>query len=135
MALQFTTAIRNAWCTTLNAALGQSAILTIYSGPPPANDAAGPTGVLLSSNIRGNAAGWGTILNGVLTASAFVPETNARGTGVAGYFRWLDSSNNVALQGTVSDTGGTGDLRLADTSIVAGDPVTLAGWTITAPGA
>lgn len=135
MALQFTTAIRNAWCNAMNAALGASAKLTIYSGPLPANTAAGPTGVLLSSNIRGNAAGWGTVLTGVLTASAFIPETNAVGSGTAGYFRWLDASNNVVYQGTVTDTSGAGDLKLVDTAIVAGDPITLAGWTLTAPGA
>lgn len=134
MALQYTAAIRNAWCADLNTTLGVSARLNIYSGSPPANVAASPTGVLLSSGCRGNAAGFGTIVAGVLTASAITPDPSAVGVGIAGYFRWLDASNNVVTQGTVSVTSGSGDLKLNNITIAEGDPVAIGSWSITAPG-
>lgn len=135
MALQFDTTTRNSWLTTLNANLGASAKLFIYSGALPANCAAGPTGTLLSSGCLGNAGGWGSVSGGVLTAAAIASDTNAVATGTAGYFRWLDSSNNVHIQGTVTATGGGGDLTMSSTSITATDTVAIASWTITAPGA
>lgn len=135
MALQFTSTLRNGWLTSLNTALGTSAQLNIYSGSPPANVAAGPTGTLLSSGVRGNAAGWGSVTGGVLTGAVFGSDTSAAATGTAGYFRWLDSSLNVVMQGTVTGTGGGGDMTMTATGIVAGDTVSVSSWTITAPGA
>lgn len=135
MALQFDATDRNAWLTTLNTNLGASAKLFIYSGSPPANCAAGPTGTLLSSGVLGNAGGWGTVSAGVLTAAAFGIDTSAVATGTAGYVRWLDASNNVRIQGTVTAGGGGGDLILASTTITTGDTVAISSWTITAPGA
>lgn len=135
MSLQFDVTTRNAWLTTLNANLGASAKLLIYTGTPPANCAAGPTGTLLSSGIVGNAAGWGSVSAGVLTAAAISADPNAIASGTAGYFRWLDSSNNVHIQGTVTATGGGGDMTMNSTAIAAGDTVAITSWTFTAPGA
>ncbi len=135
MSLQFRTTERNAWLTTLNTALGASAKLFIYSGGPPATVAAGPTGVLLSSGAVGNAAGWGSVASGVLTAAAITSDASAVASGTAGYFRWLDSSNNVICQGTVTATGGGGDLTMNSISIIIGDTIAITSWTITAPGA
>ena len=135
MALQFDTTTRNDWLTTLNTQLGASAILLVYSGSPPANCAAGATGTLLSNGVRGNAAGWGAVASGVLTAAAIASDPNATGTGIAGYFRWTDASSNVRMQGTVSAPAGGGDLVLSTTNITAGDTVAITSWTITAPGA
>ncbi len=134
MALQFDTTDRNSWLTTLNTSLGASAKLNIYVGSPPANVAAPATGTLLSSGIRGNAGGWGSVSGGVLTAAAIGSDTNAVGSGNAGYFRWTDSSNNVITQGTVTATGGGGDLTLSSIAITATDTVSINSWTITAPG-
>lgn len=135
MALQFDATDRNAWLTTLNTNLGVLAQLLIYTGAPPANCAAGPTGTLLSSGARGNAAGWGNVSTGVLTASAIAADPSAIANGTAGYFRWLDASNNVRFQGTITATGLGGDLTMTTTTVAIGDTVAVAAWTITAPGA
>lgn len=135
MSLQFDTTDRNAWLTSLNTNLGASAVLNIYTGTPPASCAASATGTLLSNGVRGNASGWGSVTAGVLTAAAISSDMNTVGTGVAGYFRWLDASTNVRMQGTVTINGNGGDLTMNSTVITAGDTIAIAGWTITAPGA
>lgn len=138
MALQFRTTTRNTWLDDLNTALGASAKLLIYSGPPPASVASTPTGLLLSSGARGNASGWGTVLAGVLTASAITADADAAASGTAGYFRWLDASNAVIFQGTITKVGApgpAGDLVMSETVIAQHDTVAVSSWTLTAPGA
>lgn len=134
MALQFDTTTRNAWLATLNTNLGASAKLLIYSGSPPANCAASATGTLLSSGITGSASGWGSVSGGVLTASAINADPSAVAGGTAGYFRWLDASNNVHMQGTVTATGGGGDMVMTSNVIAVADTVAVTSWTIQAPG-
>ena len=135
MAFQFDLTTRNDWLTTLSTQLGASALIYIYTGSPPANCAATATGTLLSSGLRGNASGFGSVTGGVLTANPITSDNNAVGTGVAGYFRALDSSSTVHMQGLVSLPGGGGDMILQNTNIQAGDTVAISSCVITAPGA
>ena len=39
------------------------------------------------------------------------------------------------MQGTITATGGGGDMTLITTSITSGQPITITGFTLTAPGA
>lgn len=135
MSLQYLVALRNQWLADLNASLGASAKLLIYSGAEPASASAPATGTLLSSGVRGNGTAWGVVASGVLTAGVGTPDINAAASGQAGYFRWTDNSDNVAMQGTVTLPNQGGDLIMLDTDITAGDTVVVASWLITAPGA
>lgn len=54
-------------------------------------------------------------------------------TGTAGYCRVLDSTGAVVMDGTVTATGGGGDLTLASTSISSGQSVDITGGTLTQP--
>ena len=48
---------------------------------------------------------------------------------------WLTTTTNATIQGTVTATGGGGDLTLDTITIVAGQQVTITQFTLTAPGA
>jgi hypothetical protein len=54
-------------------------------------------------------------------------------SGTAGHCRVLDSSANVIMDGTVTATGGGGDLTLASTAISSGQSVDVTGGTLTQP--
>ena len=56
-------------------------------------------------------------------------------SGTAGYFRFYDASANCHMQGTITATGGGGDMTLDNTNIAAGQTVNITGFTLTAPGA
>ena len=57
-------------------------------------------------------------------------------TGTAGHFRLLDSGGTTChAQGTVTATGGGGDLTLDNTSIASGQSVTITSFTLTAGNA
>jgi hypothetical protein len=99
----------------------------------PANCAASATGTLLGtidvpSDWLGAASGGAKALAGSWT-------TTAAATGTAGHWRVVVGSTCHA-QGTITATGGGGDLALNSTSVSAvGQQITVTSFTLTMTGA
>lgn len=134
MALQFSETLRNAMADAITTAAGGSALLRIYDGTIPANIAASITGNVLAE-LTCNATFAPGASGGVLTLNAITADSSANATGTASHFRILTSGATAVLQGTVTASGGGGDLTLNTTSIVLGGTVSVTTRTITAPGA
>lgn len=131
MALQFSDAVRNARLDAIETAVGVSAILEIRSGAVPANCAAARTGTVgVTMNLPAdymNAASGGT-----KTKLGTWEDTLADASITAGYFTlYASNGTTVHAQGTVTATGGGGDLQLTTTTIVVNQPVTVTTFTIT----
>jgi hypothetical protein len=63
-------------------------------------------------------------------------DTSADAAGTAGHFRIKDSGGTTChIQGTVTITGGGGDMTLDNTSIAAAQAITITAFSITAGGA
>ena len=137
MAFQYSVAVRNATLDPIESTIGTSPRLYLYTGSIPANTAAAATGTLLNSASYSLPADWLTAASGGQKTINNGPWTvTANATGTAGYFRILDSTGTtVGIQGTVSATGGGGDMILDNTSIVSGQAVSITAFTITAGGA
>lgn len=131
MAVQYSTTHRTNAMSTLNTDIGVNAQIIIYSGATPANVGTAPTGTLLVQ-FAGNAAQFGTVSAGVLTA-AVVASTTAAATGTAGYFRINTSAGVAVAQGTVGASGT--DMIVTNTSIASGQSCTFTSLTVTAFGA
>lgn len=125
MTIYRTDALRNAIITPLNTQRGSSAEIQVRSG---VNSGTGGQGTLLAE-LTGNAGGWGTPINGVLTSSAITDDASADATGTAGHWQ-INTSGSVFLEsGSFSGDGVTID----NTSITAGQAVTMSGnWVNTA---
>lgn len=128
MALQLSTTMRNNRLDQFESTIGTAARLLIYSGAVPANCAAADPAGLLATLVLPtdwmNAAGSGqkTLLGTWSVA--------ASGTGTAQSFRIKDSGLTTChCQGTVGL--GSGDLSLDNTSIVAGQTVSVTTFTLT----
>lgn len=69
----------------------------------------------------------GTVASGVLTIDITpVPEdTSADATGTVTTFEIQDSTNAVVISGTVTITGGGGDLTMPNPAVTAGEPIEL----------
>lgn len=135
MALQFATTLRNNFLDEITAYAGASALLRIYSGSAPADCATAASGTLLAE-LTCNATFAAAASGGVLTLNAITSDSSANATGTAGYFRLVKSDGTtVVLQGTVTATGGGGDLTIDNTAISSGVSVSVTSATITAPGA
>ena len=112
--------------------------LQIRTGSPPGPNAA-VSGTLLASITLPTPAF--TESNGVLTLSGTWQDSSANATGTAGHFRIIQSgdaggatgSTDERIEGTVTVTGGGGDLTLTAVNITAGDDVTITSATLTVP--
>ena len=135
MAIQYSTTLRNNQLDQVESTTGTSAILRIYSGSAPANCAATATGTLLAEMTLPS--DWmAAAASGSKAKSGTWQDTSANATGTAGYFRVLDSTGTTThIQGTVTATGGGGDLTLDNTSIASGQSVTINTFTLSAGNA
>jgi hypothetical protein len=135
MAFQFSTAARNAWLDAIEAAIGTGAILRIRSGAAPANCAAADTGTVLATlNLPSD---WLAAASGGSKAmSGTWQDLTADAAGTAGHFRIYDSGGTVChIQGTITVTGGGGDMQLATVTVSVGLEVVVSSFAINAGGA
>lgn len=134
MALQFSTAVRNARLDTIESTIGSSTVtVEIRTGAAPATCATADSGTLLATLTL--PADWMAAASGGSKAiSGTWQDTSADGAGTAAHFR-LKQSTTCHIQGTVTATGGGGDLTLDNTSIAIGQQVTITSFTLTEGGA
>jgi hypothetical protein len=135
MAIQLSTTVRNARLDAIETAVGVSAVLRIRSGTVPATCATADSGTVLASITCPS--DWAAAASGGSKALAGSwQDASADGTGTAAHFRLYASDGTTChMQGTVTATGGGGDLTVDNTSIAASQAVNITGWTFTEPGA
>lgn len=131
MALQLSVTVRNARLNAIETTVGTAPILRIRSGSVPANCAAADSGTVLAALTLPS--DWmATAASGSAAKSGTWQDTSADATGTAAHFRLYDSAGTTChLQGTVTATGGGGDMTLDSISVVAGGSVTISSWTLT----
>jgi len=135
MALQYSVTVRNAQLDAVETTVGTAPLLRIYSGSAPANCAAAASGTLLAEMTLPS--DWmAAASSGSKALSGTWQDSSANATGTAGHFRLYDSGGTTChAQGTVTATGGGGDLTLDNTSIASAQSVTITSFTITAGNA
>src|SRR5258705_6577930 len=116
MTVQLSTAIRNAALDTIESTIGVSAILKIRTGAQPANCAAADSGTVLATvslpSDWMNAASGGT-----KTKLGTWEDTLADAAGTAAHFRIYETTaTTCGVQGTVTATGGGGDMTVDNTN-------------------
>jgi hypothetical protein len=131
MAVQLSTSVRNARLDAIETTIGTSAVLKIRTGAQPATVATADSGTVLATlNLPSDwlaAAG-----SGSKAKSGTWEDTSADAAGTAAHFRIYASDGTTAhIQGSVTATGGGGDLTLDNTSIASAQQVTITGFTLT----
>lgn len=131
MALQLSIAARNARLDAIETTAGTSAILTIRTGAAPADCATANAGTVLATLTLPS--DWMSAASAGSKAKLGTwQDASADATGTAAHFRIHDSTATTChIQGTVTATGGGGDLQLDNTSIATGQTVTITGFTLT----
>lgn len=135
MALQLSVAVRNARADVVESTIGASAILRIRSGPAPADCAAADAGTVLATLTL--PADWmAAASNGSKAKLGTWEDTSADASGTAAHFRIYESTGATChLQGTVTASGGGGDLIVDNTSFAAGQAFSISGFTLNEPNA
>lgn len=135
MAIQTSDTVAHARLDAVETAIGTSAKMKIFSGAAPANCAAANSGTEgahfdLPSDYLNAAA------SRAKTKAGTWQETAATATITAAHFRIYASDGTTChMQGTVTATGGGGDLTLDNVSIAVGQQVTVTAFTLNEPNA
>lgn len=134
MALQLSVAIRNAELDTFESIIGTGALLEFFTGAPPATCATADSGTLLCTLTLPS--DWMNAASGGTKTKLGTWSGTVGANGTAGYFRVKDSAGVVCgAQGTVTATGGGGDLTLDNNVLATGQAVTMNTFTLTAGNA
>lgn len=130
MAIQLSVAARTARLDAIETTAGATAKLLIYTGAQPASCATAASGTLLATltlpaDWMANAGSGQKALAGTWTGTGSVG-------GTAGYFRINDNAGTTChIQGSITATGGGGDMTLDNTSIANGQTITITSFTLT----
>lgn len=124
-------AVRNARLDAIETAIGTGAILKIRSGSVPTNIADADAGDVLAAMTLPS--DWmAAASSGAKAKDGTWQDASADNAGTAGHFRVYASDGTTQhIQGTVTATGGGGDMTLDNTSITAGQTVTISTFTLT----
>lgn len=129
MALTIAVASAQAMGAALATDIGANPTIEIRSGSKPATPETAASGTLLATvAISGSFTSTGGVLTAADPASV-APATS----GTAQHFRLKKSGGTAVLDGTVTATGGGGDMQLGSTTITTGVNVDLGVPTITVP--
>ena len=131
MAQQYSTTLRNAMLDVIESTIGTDAVLKIRTGTQPATVATADSGTVLASLTLPT--DWmAAAASGSKAKSGTWSDTSADATGTAAHWRLYASDGTTChLQGTVTATGGGGDMTLATATITAATIISVTSFTLT----
>ena len=135
MSLQYSVAVRNARLDVVETTIGTSPILYIRTGSAPSDCSQADSGTVLATvNLPSD---WmAAAASGTKAKSGTWQDSSADATGTAAHFRIKDSTGTTChMQGTVTITGGGGDMTVDNTSFAVGQSFTVTAFTLTAGNA
>lgn len=135
MTLQYSVTVRNAKLDAVETAIGTSAVLKIRTGAAPANCGTADSGTVLATCSLPS--DWmAAASSGTKAKSGTWEDTSADNTGTAAHFRIYASDGTTChAQGTVTATGGGGDLTVDNVSFASAQAFTITSFVLTAGNA
>jgi hypothetical protein len=131
MTLQLSTAVRNAALDQIEVIIGTAAVIKIRTGAQPANCAAADSGTVLATVTLPsdwmNAASGGT-----KTKLGTWEDASADAAGTAAHFRlYASDGTTCGAQGTVTATGGGGDMTVDNAVFAVAQDFVITSFTFT----
>jgi hypothetical protein len=124
MALDYSNALANAALDAIyDTNFPQNSVLEIRTGAPAGAENADSGTVLATITLP--ATPWSAASTGTKSKNGTWQDASADGTGTAGHFRLRGTTATLREEGTVTATGGGGDMTLDNTSIATAQPVTV----------
>jgi hypothetical protein len=144
MAVSYSTAVRIGMLQAIETAIGAGPSVIFYAGTKPSTCAdalVGGTTTVATLVLNGNSGDWmsdasaaGNVVTKVKHPSSTWSATAAAAATVT-FYRILSSGGTVHEQGTVTATGGGGDMTIDNPIVAVGQTITVTGKTITAGNA
>lgn len=131
MAVQLSVTVRNARLDAIETAISTAAVLKIRTGAQPADCATADSGTVLATLTLPS--DWmAAASSGSKAKTGTWQDASADASGTAAHFRLYASDGTTChAQGTVTVTGGGGDMTLDSVSITSGQTVTISTFTLT----
>lgn len=134
MTIQFAQSTAHAMLDAIETDIGASPILTLRSGAPPATCATADSGTLIATiamaaDAFANAAAWAKAI------AATISDLSADNAGTLGHWRIKTSGAVTKLQGTITATGGGGDMTVDNTNVTATQQIDVTSFAINFPAA
>lgn len=134
MAVKWSSTVRNAVLDAWETAIGTSAVVKFYTGSAPSAVGDSATGTLIATFNLGS--DWADAASNGSKAFASVPlSVTAAASGTLGYYRIAASGGTVHEQGSITETGGGGDVIVDAAAVTSGQTVRITSWSKTAPHA
>lgn len=135
MTIQLSVAARNGMLDGLETAIGVSAVIKLRSGAQPANAAAADSGTVIATiNL---ASDWMAAASSGSKAFSSTPLTDASadnaGT-IAHYRVYASDGTTCHMQGSVTASGGGGNMTVDNAVVAAGQSISITSWTIDMAG-
>lgn len=130
MTIQVSNTVKNGMLDAYESSIGVASILRFFTGAKPANTGSANTGTelwnkTLASDWAANASG------GTKGFSATPISANAIAAGTIGYYRQYASDGTTChAQGSVTATGGGGDLTVDNPVVASGQQVSVTSWNL-----
>lgn len=135
MTLQYSANTRNAKLDAVETNAGTTPILTLRTGAAPADCATANSGTVVA-NMTLPSDWMAAASAGTKAKSGTWQDTSADASGTIAHFRIHNSGGTeCCLQGTVSNTGGGGDMTLDNTVVNSGQSITISTFVLTAGNA
>ena len=131
MTVQLSVSARNAKLDAIETAIGTSAVLKIRSGSQPATCATADSGTVLATLSLPS--DWmAAASSGSKAKSGTWSDSSADASGTAAHFRIYASDGTTChMQGSVTITGGGGDMTVDSVTFTAGQSFTVSSFTLT----
>jgi hypothetical protein len=135
MTVTWSDTVRNAMLDQWETSIGVSAIVRIYSGAAPTHVSDAQTGTKLAEFAL--ASDWaGPSASGVKAMTGTPLSTTGIAAGTAGHYAiYATDGTTCHERGSITATGGGGDMTIDNTSIAVGQTVKVTQFQKTMPGA
>lgn len=133
MTVQLHPTLRSALADAYEATIGTAPTVEFRSGPQPADTLATATGTVLGTAVLPSDWMTGAVAG---SKSLIVPfaDPAADAAGIIGHYR-LVNGGICWEQGSVTMTGGGGDITMTNTNVAVGQRIEVTAFTKTVPGA
>lgn len=135
MTIQLSTGVRNAMLDAIESTIGTSAVVKLKTGAQPATCATADSGTVVATISL--ASDWMAAASSGSKAFSSTPltDSSADNAGTLGHYRVYASDGTTChMQGSITATGGGGDMTVDNTSVTAGQSVSITSWSINMSG-
>lgn len=134
MVMQYSTPVRNARLNIVETTIGPNAVLRLRTGAPPASPQAAKTGTVVATLML--PADWmQDAVGGVKQKSGTWEDPQADADGTIGHFQIEDAGGTPHIQGTVTQSGGGGDMTVDNPLVKMGQDILINTFSIAASNA